>query len=111
MSAALGSDWLEKLIVADEPSVIGPLLDSVAVGATFATLTLCVAVLLWSVPSVTLTETLGFEGPSGKLQSKVPPATVGEPTRLPPVPHVGKPDTKLSESPSASVAVNVYVFV
>src|SRR6185369_11736171 len=48
---------------------------------------------------------------SGNEQSNVPPATVGEPTSVPPVPQVGYPAAKLSGSPSASEAVKVYVLV
>ena len=42
MSAEDGSDCPEKLIVADEPSLIGPLFDSVAVGLTLFTVTFVV---------------------------------------------------------------------
>ena len=63
MSAAT-SDGAVKETVAELPSSIGPLLLSVAVGATFLTVTLNV---LLSVPpslSVTLTVTISVAGPS-----------------------------------------------
>ncbi len=39
MSAEDGSNWPVKLIVAGEPSLTGPLLERVAVGATLSTVT------------------------------------------------------------------------
>ena len=42
MSAELGSNWFEKLIVAGLPSSTGPLLARSAVGATLLTWTLVV---------------------------------------------------------------------
>ena len=53
--------------------------DSVTVGATFATETVCVAVL--PAPpseSVACTVTSELAGPSGKVQSKLPDASVFE---------------------------------
>jgi hypothetical protein len=42
VSALEESDWAEKEMVAEAPSLIGPLFESVAVGATFETVTLAV---------------------------------------------------------------------
>ena len=60
------------------------------------------------MPSVTLTATVGLAGPSGKVQlERAARNGRAYPTSVPPVPHVGKPDAKLSVSPSASEVVNV----
>ena len=75
MSAPEGSNWLLKLTVAGEPALTGPLLDSVAVGATFWTAIGCVAVLPALAPkpeSVACAEIDVLAGPSSNLQSKLP---------------------------------------
>ena len=67
--------------------------DSVTVGATLATVTVWVAVLL-SAPSesLDLTETVELAGPSGKVQSKLPPRwsvlKVSSPTWVPLAPQL-----------------------
>src|SRR5919197_336228 len=77
MSGPDGSDWLEKLTVAGEPSATGVLLPSAAVGATFAIVTTWLAVLP-AAPSesVACAETVELAGPSGKVQSKEPEVLV-----------------------------------
>src|SRR5919197_1141428 len=73
MSGPDGSDWLEKLTVAGEPSATGVLLPSAAVGGTFAIVTSWLAVLP-AAPSesVACAVTVELAGPSGKVQSNVP---------------------------------------
>ena len=104
MSAELASDWLEKLIVAADPSLIGPLFASVAVGARFRIDTDCIEVLLFAVPSFTCAETMVLFGPSSKLHWKLPLVLLNESelaTLLPLVPQLVF--TEAIVSPSGSL--------
>src|SRR5439155_6434717 len=74
----VGAGWIEKLIVAADPSLIGPLFASVAVGARFRIDTDCIEVLLFAVPSFPCAETVVLFGPSSKVHWKLPLVLLNE---------------------------------
>ena len=109
MSLGPGSLTAKAKVFVSPSNAVGGAVVKLTVGATFATVTVCVSTLL-DAPSLTATLTVEVAGPFGKLQVKVPvfadESIDGAPEMVPPVPQLGCPDAKLHEVESGSTIEN-----